>query len=120
MTAALLPVFAQPAFARIGVGRVVKMTRDGLKSPLQKAAERGDAKAQYALGNAYSKGQDVSKSDEQAVSWYQKSASQGYAPAQAALGYAYSSGLGVTHDDQQAVSFFKKRPIRVMLRLNII
>ena len=43
---------------------------------VRQMAERGDADAQYALGDMYANGQSVPKDDAQAVSWYRKAAEQ--------------------------------------------
>ena len=45
----------------------------------QKAADQGDAAAQFRLGLAYRTGRGVEKSDEEAARWYQKAADQGHA-----------------------------------------
>ena len=45
-----------------------------------KAAERGDANAQYRLGNCYAEGME--KNDAEAVKWYRKAAEQGNDDAQ--------------------------------------
>ena len=47
----------------------------------QKAAEQGNADAQYNLGFCYSNGNGVEQSYEEAVKWYQKAAEQGNAYA---------------------------------------
>ena len=52
----------------------------------RKAAEQGDASAQYNLGVMYENGHGVEQDDEQAVFWYRKAAEQGYADAQYNLG----------------------------------
>ena len=49
---------------------------------LRKAAEQGDASAQYNLGVMYYKGAGVPKDTSAAVDWYRKAASQGLALAQ--------------------------------------
>ena len=51
----------------------------------RKAAEQGDAKAQYNLGVCYANGDGVQKNLKQAVFWYRKAAEQGNAFAQEAL-----------------------------------
>ena len=73
-----------------------------------KAAEQGDADAQYNLGIMYDNGRGVPKDDKEAVKWYRKSAEQGYADAQYNLGVAYSYGRGVTEDDKEGVKWFRK------------
>ena len=61
-----------------------------------KAAEQGDAKAQYNLGNMYDNGQGATQDYKQAVKWYRKAAEQGYANAQYNLAHMYGNGHGVT------------------------
>ncbi|MGZ8942198.1 MAG: tetratricopeptide repeat protein, partial [Methylobacter sp.] len=43
----------------------------------RKAAEQGDAAAQYNLGWMYDHGQGVAKDEREAVAWYRKAAEQG-------------------------------------------
>ncbi len=53
----------------------------------RKAADQGDADAQYNLGLMYGKGKGVAKDYKQAVYWYRKAADQGqFASAQTNLG----------------------------------
>jgi TPR repeat protein len=51
----------------------------------EKAAEQGDAKAQYNLGVLYRQGQGVDKSDSSAMRWFTKAAAQGLETAKAAI-----------------------------------
>jgi TPR repeat protein len=86
----------------------------GLKNPAEKienyrkAAEKGDAIAQYLLGYCYAKGEGVSKDLAEAVKWYRKAAEQGDADAQYALGYRYENGEGVAKDAAQAAKWYRK------------
>jgi hypothetical protein len=66
----------------------------------QKAAERGNANAQFVLGMMYRDGRGVLKDDVKAMQWIKKAAEQGYAEAQFRLGIAYLLGQGVAHDRQ--------------------
>jgi hypothetical protein len=50
-----------------------------------KAAVRGDAAAQYALGLMYVRGDGVAQDLNQALKWWYLSASQGFERAQSAL-----------------------------------
>jgi len=59
---------------------------------LCKAAEQGDANAQYELGCAYSLGKSVQKDETKAVEWYSKAAEQKNANAQYELGILYING----------------------------
>ena len=49
----------------------------------RKAAEGGDAKAQYELARAYATGEGVRRDSTEALRWYRKAAEQGDADAQA-------------------------------------
>jgi TPR repeat protein len=51
----------------------------------QKAAEQGDAIAQYNLGISYKEGQGVKKDKNKAAEWLSKAAAQGDEDAQKAL-----------------------------------
>jgi TPR repeat protein len=52
----------------------------------RKAAEQGDAEAQYNLGNAYHYGRGVAQDYAEAVKWWRKATEQGSATAQYSLG----------------------------------
>src|SRR5215471_8620049 len=71
-------------------------------------AERGDAVAQYELGQRYRQGIDVPRDAAEAVKWYQRAAEQGYAEAQYNLAVAYRHGAGVARDDAEAVRWYRK------------
>jgi TPR repeat protein len=74
----------------------------------RKAAEQGDATAQYSLGLMYYNGKGVPKDDVEAVKWYRKAAEQGDATAQFYLGVMYAAGKGVPEDDVEAVKWYRK------------
>jgi hypothetical protein len=65
-------------------------------------AQKGDARAQYDLANAYLRGNGVTINVKKAVAWLEKSAAQGYVRAQYRLGYLYLTGKGVTQDFAKA------------------
>ena len=44
----------------------------------RKAADQGDAGAQYYLGNMFEQGRGVALSDVEAARWYRKAADQGH------------------------------------------
>jgi TPR repeat protein len=73
----------------------------------RKAAEQGDAKAQYNLGIAYDKGQGVAQDYAKAAQWYRKAADQGLTQAQNNLGILYKQGQGVPQDYAQAAGWFR-------------
>ncbi len=70
----------------------------------RRAAEKGDAEAQDALGNLYDSDQVGLQDYEQAAFWYRKAADQGDADAQWSLGGLYLDGQGVPQD--YAESYF--------------
>ncbi|MBT5519105.1 MAG: sel1 repeat family protein [Rhodobiaceae bacterium] len=74
----------------------------------RKAAEQGNAFAQFNLGVMYAKGEGVPQNDAQALKWYRKATEQGYAGAQYNLGFMYDKGLGVRQDDAEAVKWYRK------------
>jgi TPR repeat protein len=65
--------------------------RDGV-AWLRKAAEQGNADAQFDLGVMYDNGQGVPQDDKEAVVWLRKVAEQGPADAQYRLGLMYLIG----------------------------
>ena len=75
---------------------------------LRKAAEQGDAEAQYLLGLAYWSGDGVDKDEREGVRWFHKAADQGYVRAQFKLGATYWAGDGVDKDERAAVRWWRK------------
>lgn len=75
---------------------------------LQKAAEKGLAKAQYALGVLYREGRGVPRDLARSAEWTRKAAIQGHVDAQMNLAVACSRGDGVPRDEAQAASWFRK------------
>ena len=74
----------------------------------RKAAEQGNADAQYNLGACYYNGQGVTKDYTEAVKWIRKAAEQGFAGAQYNLGNCYYKGNGVTQNYTEAVKWYRK------------
>ena len=64
----------------------------------RKAAEQGDADAQFKLGWMYRNGRGVEADDAQAMQWYRKAAEQGHTHAKAALGSKCEAGVGDGRD----------------------
>ena len=71
------------------------------------AAERGDATAQYNMGQAYRLGYGVDKDYKEAAKWYRMAAEQGDADAQYLLGSLYANGLGVAQDTIEAIEWYR-------------
>jgi TPR repeat protein len=64
----------------------------------RRAADQGDAEAQYSLGAMYAKGKGVPQDYAEAAIWYRKAADQGVPTAQGPLGLMYAKGQGVPQD----------------------
>lgn len=78
-------------------------------TPHTRAAEQGDAEAQYQLGESYRKGtgKDISRSFKEAARWYGLAAEQGHAEAQYQLGELYFKGRGVERNKKIAQKWYK-------------
>ena len=75
---------------------------------LARAAQQGDAGAQFLLGSRYDHGQGVTEDDAEAVRWYRLAAEQGHASAQYYLGYKFAQGEGVARNSGEAVRWLRK------------
>ena len=73
---------------------------------LKKAAEQGDADAQFNLGCMYADGEGVAEDSAEAVKWWLKAAEQRTAMAQNNLGYMYDNGQGVDQDNVEAYMWY--------------
>lgn len=71
-------------------------------------AQKGDVLAQYSLGNAYLRGNEVSVDYNEAVHWFTEAANKDHAKSQYKLGYLYYSGTGVRKDSSTAFNWFQK------------
>ena len=59
----------------------MKALKEASIALVRKAAEAGDAEAQYRLGLMYAKGDGVEEDQWEAVDWLRKAAKQGHKPA---------------------------------------
>jgi hypothetical protein len=72
-------------------------------------ALRGQARAQYSVGQLYEKGQGVDRDLSKALAWYRKAAEQNHAESQHWVAMAYAYGLGgVIKDDATAVKWLHR------------
>lgn len=69
-------------------------------------AARGDAQAQFAIGEMLRSGQGTQRNREEALVWYRRSANQGHAAAQCNLGTSLFNGWGTRPDPQQAIDWW--------------
>lgn len=72
----------------------------------RRAADAGDALAQYRLGVMYGLGLGLAQDYAEAVRWYRKAAASGEARAQSNLGFMYGTGRGVPQDYIQAYAWY--------------
>jgi len=75
-------------------------------SELRRAAEQGNARAQFNLALMYYNGEGVPKNAAEAVKWYRRAAEQGLAEAQINLGVMYGQGEGVPKSSIDAYFWF--------------
>ena len=99
-------------YANLGViyatGRGVQQDDREAVKWLRKAAEQGNAVAQWDLGLMYAQGRGVAQSDGEAAKWYRKAAEQGNAFGQCFLGAAYDQGRGLAQSDADALKWYRK------------
>lgn len=79
---------------------------------LGKAAENGNIKACYDIGERYNKGLGLSKNKRKALRWYKKASDKGYAPAQYEIADAYFYGYGVKKNFVKSFLFYKKAALQ--------
>jgi hypothetical protein len=75
---------------------------------LRQSAEKGDASAQFRLGQLYDEGTGVPKDYGQAKEWFEKAAKQGHVGAQIDLGTLYLQGQGAPQSDQMALFWLSR------------
>lgn len=72
---------------------------------LQKAAELGNAEAQYNLGYCYQAGIGIEQDLSKSVEWYAKSSEQDWNDALYAMMMAYGTGQGVKQNSEKAFEY---------------
>jgi hypothetical protein len=92
----------KPVAATINPDQLVALTR------LKKAAEKGNAEAQFELGRIYGNGDGVPQDYQTAIDWLEKAAGQNHAKAQESLGSIYANGVGVKQDFSSARGWYMK------------
>lgn len=75
---------------------------------LRRAAEAGDARAQFEVGAILTEGHVIAQDLAQAAAWYERAAAQGFAPAQYRLGNLYEGGRGVERDMEMARLWYQR------------
>ena len=71
-------------------------------------ADKGNADAQYDVGEMYEKGSGVASDPKKAFAWFEKSAAQGHVKAQFKVAYMYYKGQGVDANLNKAYQLMEK------------
>jgi localization factor PodJL len=74
---------------------------------LREAADAGDPKAMFEIGNRYDAGRGLPSDRAAAAKWYERAAEQGFAPAQYRIGNFYEKGIGVERDATKAKTWYQ-------------
>jgi TonB family protein len=80
-----------------------------------RAADKGDAEAQNAIGYLHQQGWGVTQDYAKAMVWYRKAADQGNAQAERNIASLYEKGLGVPQDHSEAEAWYKKAADHTLL-----
>jgi len=73
----------------------------------KRAAERGDARAQFDLGLMYAKGEGVAQNERLAFKYFHKAARNHHVEAKFYMGLSFAEGRGVKKQSQLARYWFK-------------
>ena len=90
------------------LGHDIKISQEKAFKLYKIAAEKGLAKAQYALAECYYKGNGVDKDEEKAFDWYLKAASQGLPEAQLKISNCFSNDIVVEKDELEAFRLYRE------------
>lgn len=90
-------------------GKGAKLNKAEASKWYGRAADQGNAEAQFKLATLFHEGAPgLKKNPDRAAKLYAAAAKQGHVEAQNWLGYCYQHGLGVKQDDKTAVEWYQK------------
>jgi len=96
----------------MGCGKNPEKDTSSVSDPietLRKAAEQGDANAQYDFGVLHANGKGgLPKNHAESLKWFRKAAEQGHARAQYGLVMSYAFGFGVPKGNAEAIKWCRK------------
>jgi len=75
---------------------------------MRRAAEAGDARAEFNIAALYVQGTGVPQDDNEAAKWMRKAAEHGLAAGQFGLGSLYASGRGVPKNLTESVKWYRR------------
>ncbi|KLN61689.1 hypothetical protein WH96_04985 [Kiloniella spongiae] len=84
-----------------------KLYEQALKVLLPHAI-KGNAEAQYLVGEIYRKALDVEGDEKKGLAWIRKAAEQGHAEAQYSLGFIIENSFGVEGEENKSIYWFRK------------
>ena len=96
------PVVPAPAIAAPSITDPAKVAPRQYWTEL---ALKGNARAQFTLGQMYEFGDHAPHDEAEATRWYRLAADQGYADAELRLALRYANGRGVAQDSGEAVKW---------------
>ena len=106
-TAGIKAYNSSPSIQRTSTHGIFVPNAGDVKSE-RRAAERGDASAQFKLALRYDVGEGVAQDYAEAVKWLRRAADQDFVKAQYNLGCMYDSGQGVSQNHAEAAKWFRK------------
>ena len=71
-------------------------------------AIKGNAEAQYMVGEIYRKALGVEGDEKKGLAWIRKAAQQGYAEAQYLLGFTIENSFGVEGEENKSIYWYRK------------
>jgi TPR repeat protein len=78
---------------------------------LRRAAERGNAPAQYRFAILLADGRGMPRDTGQAIEWYEKAARGGVPDAAHSLAYLHENGQGVPADRERAIEWYYRAAV---------
>ena len=75
---------------------------------LMSEAKKGDADAQYKLGQIYQSGDGLPRDEQESLKWITSAAKQAHAEAEWLLGFTYEEGFGVERSSKEAARWYQR------------
>lgn len=103
--------YVRDLLASSGSVATAKATEEGVSvwiKPIIRAADRGDAEAQFHLGRMYVNGEGVPQNNSEAVKWLRRAAEQEHVNAQSHLGWIYINGEIAPQDYSESVKWYRR------------
>jgi sialidase-1 len=98
---------AHLVFEKLALEELLQLAPADALTELTARAAKGDAVAQYELGQRYASGQGATKDDAKALAWFQKAAAQGHTKAEVSLGSIYAHGFGAPQDWAESIRWYR-------------